>query len=388
VPGAADGALHRLADAGDGDRRGEAGRVDDLGRRGEQDVGAGRGGQLGVAGLVARVGVEVGGLVELRGVDEERHDDGRAALARLLDQGEVALVQRAHRRDQADRPRRLAQRGADVVDGAHGDHAGTLRRAARSRVAAGQRVEELEQLGRRSATASRWRSTVASSPRAIGPVSACSAPRRAQLSTVWRTSGTSSSRSPPRQPLGGRLERDQEVRGHRRGGVVAARSSSATTSGAVPRPAASWWAKASASEVEPAIAAPARRTPRAARRRERHQRMDAEGVGVAGQDVEAGGPAAVADEQVVARRQTSRGGGDLAVRDAQEDRRGGTRVGATAQGTVDREAGGAQSAGEGAAQTAGPDEGDVVHLCWSSSRPGYRPLKVTAASDCTPRPGT
>ena len=55
------------------------------------------------------------------------------------------------------------------------------------------------------------------------PVSARSGPSAAQFSTVARTSGTSSSRSTPAaaaMPLGGRLERDQEVRGDRRGGVV------------------------------------------------------------------------------------------------------------------------------------------------------------------------
>jgi hypothetical protein len=353
VPGAADGALHRLADAGDGDRRGEAGRVDDLGRRGEQDVGAGLGGQLGVAGLVARVGVEVGGLVELRGVDEQRHDDGRAALARCRTEARWPVVQARPWWDQADRPRRVAQRGADVLDGAHGDHAGTLRRPARSRVRrpARRRARAARARARRPRRAGARRGLVAAGDRAgqrlLGP-------RRAQLSTVWRTSGTSSS---GRRPGGARRPSSsvtEEVRGDRTRRVVGGAVLVGDLDGAEPEARGEVAGEGQRGGVEPATAAPAREGLGRLVAGERHQRMDAEGVDVAGQDVEAGGPAAVADEQVVARRQTSRGGGDLAVRDAQEDRRGGTRVGATAQGTVDREAGGAQSAGEGAAQTAGP----------------------------------
>ncbi len=68
--------------------------------------------------------------------------------------------------------------------------------------------------------------TVSSSPRATGPVSARSGPSAAQFSTVLRTSGASRSRAgraPGRRrrpSLGGGLQRDQEVRGDRGGGVV------------------------------------------------------------------------------------------------------------------------------------------------------------------------
>ena len=128
----------------------------------------------------------------------------------------------AHRRDQADRAAvaaRLGQRGAQLGDGADGPHAAlpsgqrrAWRRPARRRGSSSS--------GARSATAARWRSTVASSPRAIGPVSAAWAPSAAQFSTVARTSGTSAARSQAADALGGRLERDEEVRGDRRGGVV------------------------------------------------------------------------------------------------------------------------------------------------------------------------
>ena len=50
--------------------------------------------------------------------------------------------------------------------------------------------------GARSPIASRWRATVASSPRTIGPVSDAS-PSAAHASTAARTSGTSIVRSTP-----------------------------------------------------------------------------------------------------------------------------------------------------------------------------------------------
>jgi hypothetical protein len=106
-------------------RRPEAGRVDLVQRRREEHVGAGVGGQRGIAVLVARVGGQVAGGVELRGVDEERHDDHVAGAARLADEAQMALVQRAHGRHQADdllRAPRLAQLGAHVSDRPHGPH--------------------------------------------------------------------------------------------------------------------------------------------------------------------------------------------------------------------------------------------------------------------------
>ena len=74
-----------------------------------------------------------------------------------------------------------------------------------------------------ASTASRWRSTVSSSPRATGPVSARSGPRRAQFSTVWRTRGTkrvAGNAGGCRHLLRRRLERHEEVGGDRRRGVV------------------------------------------------------------------------------------------------------------------------------------------------------------------------
>ena len=82
VRGAADGALESLGDAEHLDGGGEPRRVDLLDRRREQQVGAGLGGERRVVLLLARVAVEVGALVELGGVDEQRDDDSIALLAR------------------------------------------------------------------------------------------------------------------------------------------------------------------------------------------------------------------------------------------------------------------------------------------------------------------
>jgi hypothetical protein len=82
-------------------RRG-AGRVDggDLGQ--EDEIAAGRGEARRIALLVARIALEVGRVVELRRVDENRDDDARSVLPRQLDQRQVAVVERAHGRHEAD----------------------------------------------------------------------------------------------------------------------------------------------------------------------------------------------------------------------------------------------------------------------------------------------
>ena len=126
-------ALERLGQAAHVDRRREARRIDLVERGREEQVGAGLGRQRGVALLVARVGGQVAGLVELRGVDEERDDDDVARRARVADEAQMALVQRAHRRHEADdallAPRR-AQLGAQLGDGPHGPHAAATARVA------------------------------------------------------------------------------------------------------------------------------------------------------------------------------------------------------------------------------------------------------------------
>ena len=69
--------------------------------------------------LVARVRGEVGGPAELRGVDEERRDDELGLAPRGSEERTVAVVQRAHRRHEADLAREL---GAHLVDRPHGLH--------------------------------------------------------------------------------------------------------------------------------------------------------------------------------------------------------------------------------------------------------------------------
>ena len=107
------GALHPLRDAGDVDRRGEAGRVDHVDRRGEEEVDAGLAELLRVGFEVARVALEVFPGPELGGVDEDGDDDLPGRLARVVDEGEVPGVERPHRRDEARcaGPSRARRRG-------------------------------------------------------------------------------------------------------------------------------------------------------------------------------------------------------------------------------------------------------------------------------------
>ena len=227
----------------------------------------------------------------------------------------------AHRGHQPDRAPLAAcrrQRGAQVGDRADGDHAGYLRPGQLAR-RLDERVEQAgRSSGRRSATASRWRATVASSPRATGPVSARSGPRAAQFSTVARTSGTSTLAVRPGgggEALGRRLERDEEVRGDRGGGVVggAVLGGDARPGAArAPRRArAPWRARAACSRP--------RRHPRRANRAPSRVTVISgcsEKPSCSPRTSSASGAGAVADERPG--RDRRRGGGDLAVGHAQQ----------------------------------------------------------------------
>ena len=93
VRGAPLGGLECLREwSRDLDGCGKAGWVDLVEAGGEQDRGAGRARQLSVARFVARIGAQIGGVVELDRVDEDRDDDLAAVLRRALDQAEVAVM--------------------------------------------------------------------------------------------------------------------------------------------------------------------------------------------------------------------------------------------------------------------------------------------------------
>ena len=79
----------------------EAGRVDLVRLRREEDVDSRVGRDRRVALLVAGIRVEVCILVELGRVDEQAQDDQVALRARCLDQREMAAMERAHRRHEA-----------------------------------------------------------------------------------------------------------------------------------------------------------------------------------------------------------------------------------------------------------------------------------------------
>src|ERR1019366_78415 len=217
VLGPAPRALERLAEPADDDAGRESLRGDLRARGREQQIDAGAPLELGVARLVARIGREVLTTGELRRVDKQRHHDGRAPPSRVPQQREMTVVQRAHRRDQADRPGRVAEGLAGLGHRAQRPHAPAPKLA----VAAASASKTPSRSGARAASAARWRATVALSPRAIGP----SATRKfdAMLAAAW----------------------------------YSARSSSASLNGSSPARAASPPAMASARGLEPAIAAPA-----------------------------------------------------------------------------------------------------------------------------------
>ena len=186
---------------GDLHRRGEA-RGIDLRRPGrEEQVHAGGARDRGVGVLVARVRGEVGGLVELGRVHEERHDDDVGLRPRAAQELGVALVQRAHRRHEARSIGRRAGAGerlAELGDGADGPHAVTRDRGPRAapwrprarRTPRGGRASALRprRAGARRSRGRRGRS---------GRSARARRPRCAQASTAARTSGTSASRPAP-----------------------------------------------------------------------------------------------------------------------------------------------------------------------------------------------
>ena len=220
-PGPAVGALERVGEPGDGDRGREAGRIDGLGGRGEEDVGAEALRDRGVGLLVAGVGGEVARVVELRRVDEQRDDHLVAAGAGRAHQRLVAAVEGAHRRHEADRAARRA--GGAAVRLHLGDGPDRLHAATTTREAATSASKVSSRSGARSSIAARWRSIVASSPRATGPVRARSAPCRRPVlerGAGERDQQLAGDAGGGREPLRGALERDEEVGGDRGGGVV------------------------------------------------------------------------------------------------------------------------------------------------------------------------
>ena len=77
-------------------------RVELVGGGGEEHVDSCLLGERSIAGLVSRVAREVLAPRELGRVDEDAHDDRLAFVAGCADEGEVALVEGAHRRHQAE----------------------------------------------------------------------------------------------------------------------------------------------------------------------------------------------------------------------------------------------------------------------------------------------
>ena len=83
----------------------------------EEDVGPRLRGDARVSVLVTRIGGEVVARVELRGVDEQAHDEEVVLVARGPKQREVALVVGAHRRHEADLVLSRSREGGPKLDG-------------------------------------------------------------------------------------------------------------------------------------------------------------------------------------------------------------------------------------------------------------------------------
>ncbi len=191
-------------------RRGRGpGRVHLRDGRDEHDVGAGLGAHEEVTLERPRVARHVLGVAELQRVDEDADGDQVALGAGTGDQGDVPVVQRAHGRHQPDRApgrTRPVQRVAAAAGGLHDVHRRGRPTPPPARPARGRRIAPAVSPGpprpgspgrSPSGSASRWRLSVAQSPRRAGPVSAAPAPSAATSSTAALVSGRNDSRSSP-----------------------------------------------------------------------------------------------------------------------------------------------------------------------------------------------
>ena len=261
---------------------------------------------------------------------------------------------------------------------------GVLGAPASARAWSAERVEQLEQLGR--ALGDRRRAggaTVASSPRAIGPVSARAAPSRAQLSTLARTSGDERLA----RDAGGRRERARRRPRARRG------SSRRSTR---PRGRRRGPRRRSSNGSMPRRRAPAPGERAGARRWCRRPRSRRRRSGAVRRHVISG----CRPKRLMAGRATSSAGRARAVPDERararsRRRRRRSRASGTHSSTTSAPAPSAprpcgpstwwpalaQRAGEGAAEPAGADDGDAR---WSSrsSSPG---IPVAVAGSSTPQ---
>ena len=385
-PGAALGALEHVAEAVDA-------RPSSRSRRGRSRPTGGANsastpsavGDRGVARLRARVGGEVGGLVELRRVDEQRDDDVVAALARGAHQRLVAGVERAHRRHEADAaagaraPRRRARgprRSCAGSSSRRSARAPAWRRRARRTAAS--------RSGVRSATAARWRATVASSPRAIGPGERVARRRAAPSSRPRRGRAARAARgrrpAVRGEPLRRALERDEEVRRDRGGrvvgGAVLVGDRRRAHARAAPASSARDRERARRASRRPRAPAPAN-----ARRAARRARSSAGAARTPRAPASTSSP--VAPEQwPTAGPAHDRGRGARSRASGTHSSTASTppRVGAAAERAVDVEAGGAQGGGEGGAEAARRRRSRRSEGCGfrSSSRMRYR---LVAPSD-------
>ena len=113
-------ALQALRGAADLDGRRESGRVHDLDVRCEQQMASRAGQQLAIPRLLPGIGAEIFACGELGRVDEDAGDHPVGPVNGLAHQRQMALVQRAHGRNKADRETFPTPAGDRFTQGRHG----------------------------------------------------------------------------------------------------------------------------------------------------------------------------------------------------------------------------------------------------------------------------
>ena len=371
----------------DADRGGEAVGVDLLGRRGEQQVDALGLGQLGVALLVARVGVQVLVRAELGRVHEQRDHDhvvlGRARRAsatggrrgRSPSWARGRSVRPAARRAPA---RRAARRrcGRSSLPRSPWPGRGCGPPSRRTGPAARARSPRRRRAG--GPRSRRRRGRRARSARARGRARPSSRPCCAPAGPAACAPGRARRPAPPAMLLGRRLQRDQEVGRDRGGGVVGGAAVVASSNGSMPRLSASSRATSSAAGVEPAIAQP---TP------SRWRGVSLPANVWSGWRPNCSAPAAARAASGVAplvwptiRAEPASGlgrGADLGVGNAQQRHVGAGRRLAAAERARDLVAGLAERGGQHPAEPAGADHADALGrerlICGDRFHSSFRP---------------
>ena len=190
-------------------------RIHEVDPGSEHHVGPSVLGKLQVTIDIAGIAVQVAHLIELERIDEQAHEHSVVLRRGSAEQRRMTLVQVPHRGDQTDGAHRertaFGEGGCDFHDGGWGSAStrwsNCSLRPDRPASSATNALKAPAQSGDRTVTVASWASTVATSPRATGPVRAARGPSSNALATTASTRGRAASKGEA-----GALE---EVRGHR-----------------------------------------------------------------------------------------------------------------------------------------------------------------------------